>query len=238
MCCLQSKEILLLSVESTKGVTEGFFRAYFPVNVANIRPCEIHIRLLQGAADEDGLLLGTVQITPRAVSRTKRDDAAARQVIKKVSQILRRNKNKKKKANDKLNVYEFTTSSEALQENVPIMRQAAEVQENLQNKKPDAKKNKKDKGKKKTKRGRKMQKRKEAERQQKQMDKEKKQQGLPADILRQKLSLRASGEAFANPIQIDFVKQRIPKSVHQTHRVKANPHLQVNNENEEIEKKN
>jgi hypothetical protein len=220
-------------VERAEGETEGFLRAYFHVTVQNMRPCEIHVRLLQSEVDVDGLHIGTVQITPRAVPRTKRDEGA-RPEINKMSHMERRNKNKakknKNKTSKKLKVHEFTSSSAAaLQENVPV-RQAVESQERQQNKKPNTKKNKKDISrdteKEKPNGGRKVQKEKKAGRKQRRKDRKNKLQGLAADGLRQKSTLRASEEAFENPIQIDLIKQRKPKSAN------ANLLLVLSNQNE------
>jgi hypothetical protein len=213
-----------VTVERAEGETEGFLRAYFPVNVQNMRPCEIHVRLLQGVEDEDGLPIGTVQITPRAVPRTKRDEAS-RQVMKKMPQKEQRSKNKNTKnkniIDNKTKVHEFTTSgAAALQEIAPI-RQAAESQKRRKIKRPITKKNKMDKSREKDREKsnnrQNMQKKKDTGRQQRQKDRKNKLQGLTTDSLRQKNTLRASEEALQNPIQIDLIKHRKPKSVSQAH---------------------
>jgi hypothetical protein len=211
-----------VTVERAEGETEGFLRAYFQVNVQNMRPCEIHVRLLQGVEDKDGLPIGTVQITPRAVPRTKRDEAS-RQVMKKMPQKEQRSKNKNKKnkneTDNKTKVHEFTTSgAAALQE----IAQAADSQDRRKIKRPITKKNKKDKNREKDQEkandSQNMQKKKDAGRQQRRKDKKNKLQGLTADGLRQKITLRASEEALQNPIQLfDLIKHRKPKSVSQAH---------------------
>jgi len=210
-------------VERAEGETEGFLRAYFNVNVLNMRPCEIHVRLLQSEKDEDGLHIGTVQITPRAVPRTKRDEAS-RQVTKKmpVKEQRKKNKNKKntKKNDKKMEVHEFTTSDAAALKEIAPIRQAAESQERRKIKMPIIKKKKKDKsGKKdqdKLNDRQNNQKKKDAGRHQRRKDRKNKKQGLQAaDSLRQKNTLRASEEAFQNPIEIELIKQRKPKSLSQ-----------------------
>jgi hypothetical protein len=232
---LQSTEILLVTVEPSKTGTEGSnLTAFFRVNVVNLRPCEIHVRLLQGAKDVDGLFLGTVQITPRAVPRTKREEVS-RQAIRKMSKMAqnkkknknKQNKNKKDKTDDKLEVHEFTSGSEPLRENAPFRQ--APSKDKKPNKKSVAKKKKKSKDSRTEKPKNNWETLKKNDRHQKRKNKENKQHRKNADNLRQKNALKASEEAFENPIQIDFMKHRKPKSIYPT-RVAENSPVEVQRE--------
>lgn len=213
----QSREIFLVTVERAAGETEGFLRAYFPVNVVNIRPSEIHIRLLQGLDDEDGQLIGTVQITQRPVPRTKRNEAD-RQVIRKMSKTVRKDKNKK--ANDKLKVHEYLTSSEALQENSPV-RQAGNMVRKQGKKMKNARKQIRDKTKKTKKTEAKNRATEERQKKKGGKKKERKEKGsknenivIPAENLRLNHNkLRASAEAFENSKHIELIRHRRPKAV-------------------------
>jgi len=139
-----------------------------------------------------------------------------------VKEQRKKNKNKKntKKNDKKMEVHEFTTSDAAALKEIAPIRQAAESQERRKIKMPIIKKKKKDKsGKKdqdKLNDRQNNQKKKDAGRHQRRKDRKNKKQGLQAaDSLRQKNTLRASEEAFQNPIEIELIKQRKPKSLSQ-----------------------